>query len=91
MSKLIIDENILKTWLTAKIELHSDHISAKEIKQIEEHERMNPCKYCTKYLIEQLEAVANWKERMHLTTDPCVNCGRMEQHYIFFSRAEKKI
>jgi hypothetical protein len=91
MSKLIIDENILKKWLTAKIELHSDHISAKELKQIEEHERLNPCRYCTNYLKEQSEPIVNWKERLHLTTDPCVKCGRMEQqHYIFFGLHREK-
>lgn len=33
------------------------------------------CKYCTNFLIELTEPIANWKERIGITTDPCVRCG----------------
>lgn len=33
------------------------------------------CRYCTNFLIELPEAIANWKERTGRTTDPCVKCG----------------
>jgi len=71
MKKLKIDQEILKRWMQAKIELHSGKLTSKELRQIKEHERMNPCQYCTDFLIEQTDETEE--------TPRCVMCRMREQ------------
>jgi hypothetical protein len=85
-----IDTEILNRWLQAKCELHSGKISKRELRKIREHEALNQCQYCTNYLTEKLEAIINWNERLHLTTDPCVKCGIRDNNQFFFDTIEKK-
>jgi Tfp pilus assembly major pilin PilA len=57
------------------------------------------CKYCTDFLIERPEPIVNWKERIGITTDPCVKCGirdtlqeeREEETFIEIFRETEKI